>query len=388
MSLLLISLAMTAVLAGYLAVTAWRHRQLRDAIPVRVHVSGTRGKSSTVRLIAAGLRAQNMRVVAKTTGTSPRFIGTDGVEKVWKRRGPASIGEQFRFVRAATFYRAEAIVVEGMAIKPEMVWAFEHHFMNSTVSVITNVRPDHAEELGSEEGAAERSLREAVCNGGRLVVTEEAATPCILQRAADLNTQVTVVETEHLPALAANQELALAVCETLGVPRQLAEAAMPLALTDPGAFNLVELKINGRNLRFANAFAINDAESFSRLWNEIYAQEARSDTGAAVVIFFNIRSDRPLRTVQFLDVFRGLSVRVNLFLHHERPLAARYVRWQAIRHGFKPEMVEVLHSSDEEAVLSRLGEVAADNAIVWGTGNYQGLGEKMIHLLERVDARC
>jgi len=34
-----------------------RHRSMLRRIPMRIHVNGTRGKSSVTRLIAAGLRA-------------------------------------------------------------------------------------------------------------------------------------------------------------------------------------------------------------------------------------------------------------------------------------------------------------------------------------------
>ena len=53
------------VLAGGLE--ALKHRLLVNRIPVRVHVNGTRGKTSVTRLIAAGLRAGGKRVCAKTT---------------------------------------------------------------------------------------------------------------------------------------------------------------------------------------------------------------------------------------------------------------------------------------------------------------------------------
>jgi len=56
------------------------HRFHLRSIPVRIHVNGTRGKSSITRLIAAGLRAGERRVVAKTTGTKPRIILEDGRE--------------------------------------------------------------------------------------------------------------------------------------------------------------------------------------------------------------------------------------------------------------------------------------------------------------------
>ncbi|MCH2454865.1 MAG: poly-gamma-glutamate synthase PgsB, partial [Idiomarina sp.] len=56
------------VLAGGLE--ALKHRWLVSRIPVRVHVNGTRGKTSVTRLIAAGLRAGGKRVCAKTTGSA------------------------------------------------------------------------------------------------------------------------------------------------------------------------------------------------------------------------------------------------------------------------------------------------------------------------------
>ena len=54
------------------------HIKSLNNIPIRVHVNGTRGKSSVTRLIAAGLREGEIRTFAKTTGTSPRIINDKG----------------------------------------------------------------------------------------------------------------------------------------------------------------------------------------------------------------------------------------------------------------------------------------------------------------------
>lgn len=51
------------VLAGGLE--ALKHRWLVSRIPVRVHVNGTRGKTSVTRLIAAGLRAGGKACLCK-----------------------------------------------------------------------------------------------------------------------------------------------------------------------------------------------------------------------------------------------------------------------------------------------------------------------------------
>ena len=88
-----------------LFVVAWlghevvRHRRALRRIPVRVHVNGTRGKSSVTRLIAAGLRAGDKRVVAKTTGTLARVILPGERELAVFRPLGANVREQIRIVR-------------------------------------------------------------------------------------------------------------------------------------------------------------------------------------------------------------------------------------------------------------------------------------------------
>src|SRR5258708_1631981 len=92
-----IALAALACCIVWLGAAAWRHRRNLRAIPVRIHVAGTRGKSTTTRLIAAGLHADSLRVVAKTTGTEPRLIRPDGSEVAWPRRRPPSLRQTTQF---------------------------------------------------------------------------------------------------------------------------------------------------------------------------------------------------------------------------------------------------------------------------------------------------
>src|SRR5260370_24990173 len=96
-----IAFAALACSIVWLGTAAWRHRRNLRAIPVRIHVAGTRGKSTTTRLIAAGLRAGGLRVVAKTTGTEPPLIRPDGSEAAGPRPGPPSVREQTRVFSTA-----------------------------------------------------------------------------------------------------------------------------------------------------------------------------------------------------------------------------------------------------------------------------------------------
>ena len=75
------------------------HLNSLSKIPIRIHVNGARGKSSVVRLIAAGLRSGGFKTFAKTTGTIPRIINEKGEDVELHRLRSASIGEQIKLIR-------------------------------------------------------------------------------------------------------------------------------------------------------------------------------------------------------------------------------------------------------------------------------------------------
>src|SRR5690606_11514584 len=95
----------------WLGLEAARHRRPLSQIPIRVHVAGSRGKTTVTRLIGAGLNGGGLRVLVKTTGTLPLLVMPDGSERPWPRRGLPSIGEQIRVVRLAARLKVDAIVL-------------------------------------------------------------------------------------------------------------------------------------------------------------------------------------------------------------------------------------------------------------------------------------
>ena len=92
--LVLSLIILTLLLLGF--VESYFHNLSVGNIPHRIHVNGTRGKSSVVRLIAAGLREGGMKVFAKTTGSCPRVIDHNGIDHEIVRLRSASIGEQIK----------------------------------------------------------------------------------------------------------------------------------------------------------------------------------------------------------------------------------------------------------------------------------------------------
>jgi len=360
----------------WMGLAAWRHRRHLRAVPVRIHVAGTRGKSTTTRLIAAGLRAGGRRVVAKTTGAQPRLILPDGSEEAWPRRGPASVWEQRRlFVRAARL-GADTVVVECMAIRPELVWASETHLIEATTAVITNARADHFEDIGEDPDAMAEAVRWVVPASGQLVVAAEAATPALRSWAAARGATVTVVETAGLGPLAADRALALAVCAAHGVPAAVAGPAMDAAAADPASFFERSLAIGGKTVRFANAFACNDVASLALLWPTVAA-------ASSPVVLLNARRDRPLRTRRFVEFLAAQAPASVLFVVGD-PLAVLLAR----RAGFVPGAVRRLRSRTPAAALAELAAPVPSGGLIWGVGNYQGFGARLVVELTGPGATC
>src|SRR5436190_14543319 len=113
---LLLLVFVTAVLIVAALLEAIAHRRNLRRVAIRIHVNGTRGKSSVTRLIAAGLREAGILTCAKTTGTLPRMIMPNGLEYPVFRPSHANVIEQIRIVRAAATFPAQALVIECMAL--------------------------------------------------------------------------------------------------------------------------------------------------------------------------------------------------------------------------------------------------------------------------------
>jgi gamma-polyglutamate synthase len=308
------SLALCAVLFVFLAVERllilWARRRLRHVI----HVNGTRGKSSTARLIGAGLAAGGLRVLTKTTGTEARWIDVEGTERPVRRMGRASIREQARVLLAAARRRADALVVECMAVDPRLQRASER-VLAADIAVITNVRVDHEEVLGSDATAIARSLCAMLPRGGTLVTAERALLPAIQGEAVAVGCAVAAVGAAGavapdgqvgLEGFADNESIALEVCRLCGVDPGTARDGFGRARPDPGALRVLGWTSRaGGKIRLLDALASNDAESVAPVVRSFLDAEPE---GTRRILVLAARGDRPLRTRQLALLASRLSV--------------------------------------------------------------------------------
>ena len=286
------------------------HLKSLSLIPLRIHVNGTRGKSSVTRLIAAGLREGGLRTFAKTTGTAPRVIDSEGKDRIIHRLRLPSIGEQVRLLRYFSVQKPDAVVIECMAVQPQYQWIAEHKMVKSQIGVITNVRPDHLDEMGPTEEDVAYSL----CNTvpvNSVLITGEDQKPDILREVAKQNSTRFIksddssIQKKELDGFSymehpSNIAVALDVCKQVGVNRSTALKGMHKVQPDAGALVAWNLDIDNKNVRFVNGMAANDPVSTLQIWNFISERFVTDEE--TTCIFFNSRDDRPVRTRQMIEL--------------------------------------------------------------------------------------
>jgi gamma-polyglutamate synthase len=277
-------------------------------IPIRIHINGTRGKSSVTRLIGAGLRAGGIEGITKVTGTFPRLILQDGTETYIHRKATPNILEQLAIVKYASEQNVQALIMECMALQPQYQTTTEHMMVKSTIGVITNIRMDHLDVMGRTLEEIATTLGRTIPGNQVLFTAEKVMTKPLEKIARRRNTKVicvseSLVKDDEMTGFdyiehRENVALALAVCEYAGVDRKTALKGMYQAIPDAGVLKRFVVESFGKKMIFYNAFAANDPDSTQMVWNKI-----RDEVGfeGPRLLLLNTRQDRPERARQLSE---------------------------------------------------------------------------------------
>ncbi|NOZ01218.1 MAG: poly-gamma-glutamate synthase PgsB [Deltaproteobacteria bacterium] len=376
-----ILLIVVGVISVYLGSENWLNLRRIRLVRHRIHVNGSRGKSSVTRLVAAALREAGLKTIAKTTGSSPRFIFPDGSEVLIRRLGQANIKEQLKIAHWARLHRPDAIVVECMALAPQNQWASEHRMLRSTLGVCTNVRADHLDIMGPEVADVEKALAGTVPRGGVFVTTERTYTGVLRRACEDNDTRFVQVTGPEVDAVTAkemsaftyiehedNVALALKVAELLGIGRETALKGMHSCNPDVGALRRWDLVFYGRTISWINAFAANDPASTRMIWDRIRELIPDSDSRILVV---NCRDDRPDRSRQ-LGRLAPLLDDVDRFVltGSGTEVFAR----AAVRGGIRKDRIYTMVGETVLKVFERIVSWSGTRAVILGVGNIKGMG--------------
>lgn len=376
-------------LVVYLLLETWLHNRRWRRVPIRIHLNGTRGKSSTTRLIAAGLRSTGKTVVAKTTGTTARVILPNGRELPLFRPLGANIREQFRVLRLASKLRAKVLVIECMALQPELQWLSERWFVHATHGVVTNCRPDHLDVMGPTRADVARALAGSLPRGGVAFTGEPEFLGVLKEASRDRGTELVEVGSDDVDSIGSrelegfrhaehpqNVAIALRVCERLGANREAALRAMWEATPDAGAQYVMRMQFFGRDIIFVNGFAANDPESSRETWaGAIRAHGA----GRRHLALLNTRADRADRSRQHAETIREWNDLDHILVMGTG--TAIFSR-TAVRNGLDGTRLSLAEGAEARDVLEKLVSFAQDGPLlVVGLCNIGGEGLKLVELI-------
>lgn len=400
---ILLLLFILVILAGI--IESRIHTANLKKVPWIIHVNGIRGKSSTTRLIHGGLSAAGYKVIAKTTGTEPRLIFEDGQEKKIFRAGIPRIIEQLKVINSIKARDIDILVLECMAISPEMQWISENKLLQADIGVITNVKYDHQDKMGSSLDEIASTLALTIPKDGNLVTGDKQFIEKFREIAASQNTKTyfaggTLAEgidleseangaraaadslnaTDGLnlknyfqaPVFRQNVASALEVCRLFEIDDQIALNGMARARPDPGALGFYRLLDSGYKLYFINGFAANDYESTLNtweVWRDWYNYEDYS--GLPLIGIFNSRMDRGYRIKEIKKINASIKF-TELFITGYSPY---HLLGQASLNKLGCQRLKLENIKQD---LAQLAAKYASDLLIFGFGNTKGQGLEMI----------
>jgi poly-gamma-glutamate synthase PgsB/CapB len=286
----------------------------------RVLVTGSRGKSSIVRLLHAAFADAGLTAYARITGVAPRELGPGKIRPISRSAG-AHVGEM-RWWLGQLPATAQAIVLENSAVSPDLQ-ALAGRWLQPDITVLSNTLPDHQEIWGATSADAAEVLAAGIPINGQVILPDvlegDNHLRDLLQQRKCVTFFASPAPGVEIPYQAGNLGLALAVIQQLGLDAEAARRAMLGLPADSYDFRILDC--NGAQL--AMAFSANDIASTRMLFASLQWSETETR------LLYNHRADRPARLRSFLRWFEESAWR-DVLIIGDRPFcrvaSARYLK--------------------------------------------------------------
>ncbi|MBW7888153.1 MAG: poly-gamma-glutamate synthase PgsB [Bacteroidetes bacterium] len=381
-----IVLVLTLFVAVLLFVERFSLQRLLNNIPLRIHVNGTRGKSSVTEYLAIALRGSGKHPFAKITGVIPTQIFPNGRKNEIQRRGTPRVQEQLRMIRRAVQERADSLVLECMSVAPEYQ-KIESQILQPHISLLTNIRDDHFEQMGKSDEEHVEALRSALREGSIVFTRDEEHFPQIQQYASDRKIKAVLAPpleeafSKRLPSSlhADNIALTLSVCEYLNIDKEQSFQkiiAENLELLPP----VIHFTINKKIVIFHNAFTINDVVST----NSFVENKLTASSEVKQFIVFNTRNDRPLRTQELAIWMSHLTAEPNFILCGNH---SRFAERELKKNNVNQTRITIWDRITNKDVRNFLDKESTQNIIMFGVGNIADGGFKILRCVKEISEK-
>lgn len=348
-------------------------------IAVKVHINGTRGKSTITKYIYAGLKENGFKVMGKVTGEIPTLLLPDGTSKTIKRRGSARVQEQFNIIRKAHRKNVDALVLECMSIDP-ILQKLESFVFNPHIYIISNIRDDHREKMGSTLDEQVQSICSAIPSNSKVIACESSYMDTIkkiaLKHKSEFVEAINLYDEEkkRIPQNAheINIRLALTACIESGISREIAFEGI-LKQVDTIESPIYSIPHANHKQYFLNAFSVNDIPSvrdYLKHWtNELNITDK-------MVVVFNTRSDRPLRTDLFIEWINSNHENIDtVILVGDHKIRAN----RLLSKLNKPIQIIDIQNNSQAHIKDIILENSVNSSLIVGIGNIKGLGYQIIN---------
>ena len=359
----------------------------RRSIPLLITVTGTRGKSSVVRLLASVLRSGGKRVLAKSTGTHAKFILPDGSHKEIRRRGPASIIEQKGLLRTAARLEVDCVVAEVMSIHSENHFVESRQILKPNIVVVTNAWPDHIAAVGNFEAEVTKTLCLDIPDHATVFVPSATEQKGFSETTQRKEAKLFEVQAGFSSAIVAdmsevvrgefseNIDLVVAASRHLGLSDETIVRGLTTARQDVGTFSIRTIRTEDpvKDLYLVNGFAANDPQSTLRVLAKT-RQMLQSDSERYVGLLC-LRSDRADRSIQWLETLGG---------DYANQLGPLYVTGgHAAAFARRLPGTRLLKTKSAKTIMESIAAEVENRAVVFGFGNIVGTGQALVDYWDR-----
>lgn len=399
MAPLLVFLALGFGWLAYLVVERFRLGMHREAVPLRIAVTGTRGKTTVTRRLAAVLSEDGRKVLTKTTGSEAAYLFPDGTVQEIHRLGAPSIIEQKHLLRRGAKMGVDVVLAEVMSVRPENHQVEIHGILRPHLVLVTNFRVDHMEAHGQTREEVASVLALDVPPGSQALVPAGELEETFQELVSKVGGHVVAVPdgearlpTSCLPSgvtgeFGRNLDLVWAAARSLGVSEEVIRNGIRKAQDDVGALRSWRYTLGegGRPWILVNAFAANDPESTLEIYDRVTTTEDFPPELCTGLL--SLRSDRGDRSLQWAETLAagGLSRFRTLFLTGLHGPALRH----RLRHHPHAKRIRLLRSGPPEEVMDRVlarggRDDGSSRCLLFGFGNMSGLGRELVRHWRKV----